>query len=46
VKLMTTTGDHDLDQRIELALSSLTRLSESPPLEMPQPVSLKIVSRS
>jgi protein TonB len=46
VKLVTTTGDRELDQRIELALSSLTRLSESPPLEMPQPVSLKIVSRS
>ena len=46
VKLATTTGDRALDQRIESALSSLTRLSEAPPLEMPQPVTLKIVSRS
>ena len=46
VKLVTSTGNHDLDQRIEAALSSLVRLSEAPPLEMPQPVSLKIVSRS
>jgi protein TonB len=45
VKLVTTTGDHQLDQRIESALSSLSRLSDAPPLEMPQPVSLKIVSR-
>jgi protein TonB len=46
IKLVTTTGDHDLDQRIESELSGMTRLSEAPPLEMPQPVSLKIVSRS
>jgi periplasmic protein TonB len=46
VKLVSTTGNHDLDERIETALSSLSRLSESPPLEMPQPISLKIVSRS
>jgi periplasmic protein TonB len=45
VKLVTTTGDRQLDQRIESALSSLSRLSDAPPLEMPQPVSLKIVSR-
>lgn len=46
VKLASTTGNHELDQRIESALSSLTRLSESPPLDMPQPISLKIVSRT
>ena len=45
IKLMTTTGDHQLDQRIESDLSSIARPSEAPPLEMPQPVSLKIVSR-
>lgn len=45
IKLMTTTGDHQLDQRIESDLSSIARPGEAPPLEMPQPVSLKIVSR-
>ncbi|HEX4240920.1 MAG TPA: TonB C-terminal domain-containing protein [Steroidobacteraceae bacterium] len=46
VKLVSTTGDTQLDQRIEAALSSLSRMSDAPPLEMPQPVSLKIISRS
>ncbi len=46
VKLMTTTGNKELDQRIEAALASLTRMSDAPPLEMPQPVSLKIVSHT
>ena len=46
VKLVSTTGNREVDQRIESTLSALTRLSESPPLEMPQPVSLKIVSRN
>ncbi len=45
IKLMTTTGDHQLDQRIESDLSSIARPGDAPPLEMPQPVSLKIVSR-
>ena len=45
VKLVTTTGNRELDQRIEAALASLTRMGEAPPLEMPQPISLKIVSR-
>lgn len=43
VKLATTTGDRDLDQRIETELSSLKPLGDSPPLEMPQPVMMKIV---
>jgi protein TonB len=46
VKLVSTTGNRDLDQRIETALESLPRLSDAPPLEMPQPVDLKIVSHS
>jgi protein TonB len=46
IKLLSTTGNHDLDQRIEAALSSLNRMSDGPPLEMPQPVSLKIVSHT
>jgi TonB family protein len=46
VKLITSTGSKELDQHIEAALATLSRLDDSPPLEMPQPVSLKIVSRS
>lgn len=46
IKLTTSTGNADLDKRIELAMNSLKRLGEPPPLEMPQPISLKIVSRS
>lgn len=46
IKLTTSTGNSDLDRKIELAMDSLKRLSEAPPLEMPQPISLKIVSRS
>jgi protein TonB len=46
IKLTTSTGNADLDRRIELAMATLKRLGESPPLEMPQPISLKIVSRS
>lgn len=46
VKLASTTGDGALDKTIEADLSALGRLSEGPPLEMPQPVSLKIVYRS
>lgn len=45
VKLVSTTGNRELDQRIEASLTALTRMSDAPPLEMPQPVSLKIVSR-
>jgi protein TonB len=45
VKLDGSTGNRDLDQRIESALGALTRLADSPPLEMPQPVNLRIVSR-
>lgn len=46
VKLVSTTGDHELDQHIEAALASMTSMSDGPPLEMPQPVSLRIVSHS
>jgi protein TonB len=45
-KLATTTGNHDLDQRIEAALSSLTRMSEAPPSDMPQPINIQINSRT
>jgi periplasmic protein TonB len=45
-RLTTTSGSSDVDGAIQAALASIGRLSESPPLEMPQPISLQIVSRS
>jgi periplasmic protein TonB len=45
-KLSSGTGNRDLDGAIVAALSSLGRISEGPPLEMPQPVTLQIISRS
>src|SRR5271155_2850985 len=45
-KLSSGTGNRDLDGAIVAALSSLDRISEGPPLEMPQPVTLQIISRS
>jgi len=46
VKLGTTSGNRELDAAIESALLKLAKMSEGPPLEMPQPIILKIVSRS
>lgn len=45
-RLASSTGSRDLDGAIEAALGHLSRISEPPPVEMPQPVSLRIVSRS
>lgn len=45
-RLASTTGSRDLDGAIEAALGRLPRMSEPPPVEMPQPISLRIVSRS
>lgn len=45
VKLANSTGSRELDSAIEAALGGLGRLPQAPPLEMPQPVSLQIVSR-
>jgi periplasmic protein TonB len=46
VRLANTTGDRTLDGAIESALSGLPKMTEPPPVEMPQPISLRIVSRS
>ena len=46
IKLVSTTGNRELDQHIESALTSITRMNEGPPLEMPQPVNLRIVSHT
>ena len=46
VRLASTTGNRELDSAIETALAALPRMGEAPPIEMPQPISLRIVSRS
>ena len=45
IKLASTSGNRELDAAIEKALEKMSRVREAPPLEMPQPVTLKIVSR-
>jgi protein TonB len=44
-QLADSTGNRDVDAAIEQALGRMSRLRESPPLEMPQPITLRIVSR-
>jgi protein TonB len=44
-KLMSSTGNSERDHAIETALGRMTRLSQAPPPNMPQPISLRIVSR-
>lgn len=46
VNLMDSSGDRERDRAIETALSQLTRLSQAPPANTPQPISLRIVSRA
>ena len=46
VKMTSGTGNRDLDTAISADITALGRLSASPPIEMPQPISLQIVSRS
>jgi protein TonB len=45
-RLSQSSGDPARDKAIEAALSRITRISEAPPAGMPQPVSLRIVSRA
>jgi protein TonB len=40
-----STGSKDLDAAIEQALAHAGRVREPPPIEMPQPITLRIVSR-
>jgi periplasmic protein TonB len=46
VSITQSSGDRERDRAIEAALSGLTRMSQRPPADMPQPVSLRIVSRA
>jgi protein TonB len=45
-KLVSASGSRDVDAAVESVLTRLGRLREPPPLEMPQPISLRIVSRT
>jgi len=46
IRLAQSTGDRERDRDIENALARIGRVSQSPPADMPQPVSLRIVSRA
>jgi len=43
--LVQGTGKRDVDKAIEQALLHVHRVAEAPPLEMPQPIVLKVVSK-
>lgn len=45
VRIVQGSGDHQRDQAIEAALARIPRLSQAPPADMPEPISLRIVSR-
>ena len=45
IKLATSTGSAERDAAIAEVVSRMGKLREGPPLEMPQPLTLKIVSR-
>lgn len=45
IALAQSTGRSSVDSAIERALTRVARVRDAPPLEMPQPVTLKIVSR-
>jgi len=45
VRLAVSSGSRERDQAIEAALSRISRLSQPPPIDMPEPISLRIVSR-
>jgi periplasmic protein TonB len=46
VKIASSSGNRELDQEIAASVAAIQRLDQPPPLEMPEPVTLKIVSRS
>lgn len=45
VRVTQGSGDRARDQAVEQALSRLVRLNQAPPADMPEPISLRIVSR-
>jgi periplasmic protein TonB len=45
VRVVEGSGNRERDQAIEAALTRMGRLSQAPPADMPEPISLRIVSR-
>lgn len=45
IRLAGTSGNRELDSALEIVLQKLGKVREAPPLEMPQPITLRIVSR-
>ena len=46
VRIAQSSGNRERDQAIESALSRITRLPQAPPADMPEPISLRIVSHT
>ena len=46
VEIAKTSGDTERDRSIESALSRMGRLSQPPPADMPEPITLRIVSHT
>jgi periplasmic protein TonB len=46
IRLAQSTGSRERDAAIENELARITRISQGPPADMPQPMSLKLVSRA
>lgn len=45
IERAASTGDAQLDRDLEAAMTCVRRLRDAPPLEMPQPITIRIVSR-
>jgi protein TonB len=45
IRIVQSSGSRERDQAIETALARISRLSQAPPADMPEPISLRIVSR-
>jgi len=46
VRITQSSGDRERDRAIETALARITRISQAPPADMPQPISFRIVSHT
>lgn len=46
VQLLRTTGNSDIDSRIEQVIAAMPQLPESPPKDMPQPIVVRIGARA
>ena len=45
VALAGSTGDHELDRELQTLLGSMEKVAQTPPVDLPQPVQIRIVSR-